>query len=114
MHALKSDATEMKVALLNGDIRRVADILGHSWTAKKKSAPGVSNAKVEELHDVAMKAGAWAGKVSGAGGGGFLMLITDPENCYRLISALNGGGGLASAVKLTFDSAEAWSPPQPG
>ena len=114
MHALKDDATEMKVALLSGDIRRVADILGHSWTAKKRTAPGVSNAKVEDLHAVAMKAGAWAGKVSGAGGGGFLMLMTDPENRYGLISALNAAGGQASAVKLTFDGAEGWSPPKSG
>ncbi len=112
MHALKRDATEMKVALLSGDIRRVAEILGHSWTAKKRTAPGVSNASVEDMHAVAMNAGAWAGKVSGAGGGGFLMLMTDPENRYRLISALNAAGGQASAVKLTFDGAEGWSPPQ--
>ncbi len=64
------------------------------------------------MYAVAMKAGAWAGKVSGAGGGGFLMLMTDPENRYGLISALNAAGGQAGAVKLTFDGAEGWSPPQ--
>ncbi len=53
-----------------------------------------------------MKARAWAGKVSGAGGGGFLMLMTDPENHYRLISAINEAGGRASAAKLTFEGAE--------
>jgi D-glycero-alpha-D-manno-heptose-7-phosphate kinase len=111
MHALKRDATEMKVALLGGNIRRVAEILGHSWSAKKKTAAGVSNERVEELFDVAMKAGAWAGKVSGAGGGGFLMLMTDPENRWRLIRALNAAGGQASAAKLTFDGAEGWTPP---
>jgi len=111
MHALKRDAVEMKVALLNGKIRKTAEILGHSWLAKKKTAAGVSNAKVEELYDVAMGAGAWAGKVSGAGGGGFLMLMTDPENRYRLISRINEAGGEASAVKLTFEGAEGWTPP---
>ena len=111
MHALKRDATEMKVALLGGDIRRVAEILGHSWTAKKRTAAQVSNDKVEEMYEIAMRAGAWAGKISGAGGGGFLMLMTDPENRYRLISALNAAGGQASAAKLSFDGAEAWTPP---
>jgi len=111
MHALKRDAAEMKIALLNGNIRGVAEILGHSWTAKKKTAAGVSNAKVEEMYDVAMRAGAWAGKVSGAGGGGFLMLMTDPENRYRLISEINDAGGRASAAKLTFEGAEGWTPP---
>ncbi len=109
MHALKQDATEMKLALLSGDVRSVANILGHSWLAKKKTAAGVSNEKVEEIYDVAMKADAWAGKVSGAGGGGFLMLMTDPENRYRLISALNAAGGLADSAKVTFDGAEGWT-----
>jgi D-glycero-alpha-D-manno-heptose-7-phosphate kinase len=112
MHELKQDATDMKIALLNGKIRHVAEILGHSWVAKKKTAAGISNPKVEEMYDVAMKAGAWQGKVSGAGGGGFLMLMTDPENRYRLISALNAAGGQASAAKLTFEGAEGWTPPQ--
>lgn len=113
MHRLKQDAAEMKMALLAGDMRGVAEILNHSWIAKKKTAAGVSNHKVEELHDVAMQNGAWAGKVSGAGGGGFMMLMTDPENRYRLISALNRAGGAAGAAKLTFDGAEAWLPPEP-
>jgi D-glycero-alpha-D-manno-heptose-7-phosphate kinase len=112
MHALKRDATEMKLALLSGNIRKVAEILGHSWEAKKKTATGVSNPKVEEMYEVAMKAGAWAGKVSGAGGGGFLMLMTDPENRYTLIRAFNAAGGYASATKLTFEGVEAWTPPQ--
>jgi D-glycero-alpha-D-manno-heptose-7-phosphate kinase len=111
MHALKRDAAEMKLALLTGKIRQVAEILSHSWAAKKKTAACVSNARVEEIYDVAMHAGAWAGKVSGAGGGGFLMLMTDPENRYRLISRINQVGGHASAVKLTFEGAEGWTPP---
>lgn len=53
-------------------------------------------------------AGAWAGKVSGAGGGGFLMFLNDPENSYHLIQALNEAGGRASSVKFTFEGAEGW------
>jgi len=58
-----------------------------------------------------MASGAWAGKVSGAGGGGFIMLLADPERRLGLIRALNANGGQASAVKLTFDGAEAWTVP---
>lgn len=112
MHALKDDAIRMKMALLAGDIRGVAEILEHSWAAKKKTAAGISNPRIEEMHAVAMKAGAWAGKVSGAGGGGFLMLMTDPENRYRLIQALSVAGGEASSVKLTFEGAEGWTVPR--
>ncbi len=67
MHTFKRDAAEMKFALLNGKIRTAGEILGHSRAAKKKTADGVSNAKVEEMYDLAMKSGAWAGKVSGPG-----------------------------------------------
>ncbi|MGE4373471.1 MAG: hypothetical protein AB7E29_11370 [Xanthobacter sp.] len=108
MHELKQDAIEMKLALLRGDIRRTADILGHSWAAKKATAAGVTNDVVNELYDAAMAAGAWAGKVSGAGGGGFLMFLTDPENSYQLIQALNEAGGKASSVKFTYEGAEGW------
>ncbi len=65
------------------------------------------------MYEVAMKAGAWAGKVSGAGGGGFLMLMTDPENRCRLISQINEAGGRASPAKLTFEGAEGWTPRNP-
>ena len=109
MHQMKQDASQMKVALLHGDLKEVARILAHSWQAKKKTAADISNKTVEHLHEVAMSVGAWAGKVSGAGGGGFLMLISDPEDRHKLIETLNSVGGQASAVKLTVDGAEGWS-----
>lgn len=108
MHKLKNDATAMKSALVSGDLELMSAILGNSWLAKKRTAAGISNQRVDELYDVALKAGAWAGKISGAGGGGFMMLLTDPENRYHLLSSLNAAGGLASAVKFTFDGAEGW------
>lgn len=111
MHHLKQDAIEMKLALLRGDLRATAQILGRSWAAKKATAAGVTSPQVERLHAEAMAAGAWAGKVSGAGGGGFLMFLTDPENAYHLKRALNAAGGEASSVKFTADGAEAWPIP---
>ncbi|UJX46447.1 GHMP kinase [Xanthobacter sp. YC-JY1] len=108
MHKLKQDAIDMKLALLRGDIRATADILGRSWTSKKATAAGIATEQVDKLYDIAIASGAWAGKVSGAGGGGFLMFLTDPENRYQLIGALNEAGGLASAVKFSMDGAEGW------
>ena len=46
-----------------------------------------------------------------SGGGGFIMFLTDPERRYGLIKKLNEAGGQASAVKLTFEGAEAWTVP---
>ncbi len=109
MHRLKADASAMKEAMLAGDLREVAAVLMRSWEAKKRTADGIATTEVDRLFETAMAGGAWGGKVSGAGGGGFLMFCTDPENRYRLTQALNAAGGQAGAVKFTFDGAEAWS-----
>jgi D-glycero-alpha-D-manno-heptose-7-phosphate kinase len=112
MHQLKEDAGLMKQAMLRGDVRGVAKVLTRSWDAKKRTAKGIATEAVDRLFDIGMAEGAWGGKVSGAGGGGFLMFCTDPENRYQLIAALNAAGGQASSIKFTFDGAEAWSVPR--
>ena len=112
MHELKADATAMREALLRGQVRDVADILMRSWAAKKRTAKGIATECVDRLFDHGMANGAWGGKVSGAGGGGFLMFCTDPENRYCLVSALNEAGGQATSVSFTFEGAEAWSVPR--
>jgi len=109
MHQLKSDALEMKQALLRGDIQEVAEILNRSWQAKQRTSTLVSNSAVERVFELARKNGAVAGKISGAGGGGFLMLMTDPEQRYRLITALSENGSQASSVQFTEGGAEAWA-----
>ena len=108
MHQLKSDALDMKQALLGGNIRHIAEILNRSWQAKRKTSKSVSNARVEEIFELGLKNGAVAGKVSGAGGGGFLMFMTDPEHRYRLVTALNEAGALASPIQFTDGGAESW------
>ena len=67
LHQLKSDALEMKQALLRGNIDQMAEVLGRSWLAKKETAAGVTTEEIDRLHGVAINAGALAGKVSGAG-----------------------------------------------
>ncbi len=111
MHEVKEHAVTMKKLLLGGDIRGMAEVLNLAWISKKRTASSVSNSNVERLLDTALQAGAWGGKVSGAGGGGFIMLLVDPERRFGLIRTLNEAGGSASAVKLTFEGAEAWAVP---
>lgn len=108
MHQLKADAVEMKRLLLTGDIMRMAEILNHSWRAKKATAEGISTARIDELFDVAMSAGAIGGKVSGAGGGGFMFFLVHPEQRFGLIETLNRNGGMASPVKFTERGCETW------
>ena len=109
LHLLKADAVEMKVALLSGDLRRLAAILDRSWRVKQMTACGISSPLINSLYATAMAHGAWAGKVSGAGGGGFMMFVTDPENRYRLIAAIRATGADAGAVHFTHTGAESWT-----
>lgn len=109
LHQLKRDAVEMKQALLRGEIRQMAEILGRSWEAKKRTASGVSSRVIEEMYETARAHGALAGKVSGAGGGGFVMFIVPPQQRVELIRALNRGDAMASAVHFTQDGAESWT-----
>jgi D-glycero-alpha-D-manno-heptose-7-phosphate kinase len=109
MHQLRADAIDMKQALLRGDIQEVSQVLNRSWQAKRRTSGLVSNSTVEKVFELGLKNGAVGGKVSGAGGGGFLMFMTDPEQRYRLITALNESGVDASPVQFTDGGAEAWA-----
>lgn len=112
LHQLKRDALEMKQMLLRGGIRGMAEILDRSWLAKKRTASGVTSERIETLFGVARANGAMAGKVSGAGGGGFIMFLVPPELRLGLIGALNAAGATASAVSFTEQGAESWLMPQ--
>jgi len=114
MHALRQDASDMKRAILMGDIPAVARILERSWITKKRTAPGISNAAIEALEHRAREAGAIGAKVSGAGGGGFMMFVVPVERRFRLITALNEQGGMAYPVKFTERGSETWTLPGRG
>lgn len=108
MHQLKADAIEMKQALLLGDVETMARVLNQSWKAKKATAAGISTDRIDELFDLAIGAGALGGKVSGAGGGGFMFFLAHPEHRFGLVEALNRAGGMASPVKFTNVGCETW------
>ena len=110
LHHLKQDALDMKDALLRGKISRVAEILNGSWLAKKQTAQAISTDHIDALMKAAFAAGATGGKVSGAGGGGFMMFLAPPERRVALVHALNEAGGTATGVHLTGRGAESWVP----
>ena len=109
LHQLKVDAIEMKQALLRANIREMARILNRSWDAKKETASGVSNDSIEKTRKIAFDNGAIAGKISGAGGGGYMMFLVPPERRVNIIRALNDAGVPASSVQLTTVGAESWT-----
>jgi D-glycero-alpha-D-manno-heptose-7-phosphate kinase len=111
LHQLKSDSMDMKQALLLANIPEMARILNKSWLAKKETATGVSTQRIDELSVVAFDQGALGCKVSGAGGGGFIMFIVPPERRVTIVRALNSEGATASGVQFTQDGAESWTLP---
>jgi D-glycero-alpha-D-manno-heptose-7-phosphate kinase len=111
LHQLKNDAHAMKSALISGNIPQIADIMERSWRAKKQTAGSISNPKIEEIYSLAMENGALAGKVSGAGGGGFVVFIATPEARPRLVQKLRNLGADAQAVQFTRLGSETWKKP---
>ena len=72
MESMKALTYEAKNALLTGRLRRLGEILHEEWQAKKQTATSVTNARIDEMYDEARRLGAVGGKLSGAGGGGFM------------------------------------------
>ena len=110
MHALKATALEMKQRLFLGDIAGMAEILNHSWRAKKATAAGVATHRIDELFEFALANGALGGKVSGAGGGGFMFFLVEPDERFRLIEKLQEAGARAEPVKFHAHGCETWQP----
>ena len=72
------------------DIRAFGDLLHEAWQAKRSLSPQVSNDEVDDLYERARMAGAVGGKLTGAGGGGFLLLFASPERQAAVTEALDG------------------------
>ena len=111
MHQLKDEAVQMKEALLRGDLARFARTLQQGWVAKKRMAASISNPLIDALEAMAMENGAVATKVSGAGGGGFMMFVCDPVDRVRLARSLAAQGGTLLDFHFTPSGAAAWRAP---
>ncbi len=108
MKNLKEYAYIMKDCVLVGDIKGFANCLRVGWENKKKTSSIVSNKELESTINYAMENGAEAVKVSGAGGGGFLMLYCDPFNRQKLINAMENLPGKVYPVKFSKYGVESW------
>ena len=92
-HAIKNIAYEMKEALLRGELDRVGRLLDKSWMHKKQMSGAISNPALDEIYDAALKAGATGGKISGAGGGGFMVFYCPGNSGRKVADALKKFGG---------------------
>lgn len=111
LRVLKRDAIQMKEYLLRGDLAGFADVLGSSWEAKKRLAERITNNTIEEVYQLALQAGAQAGKISGAGGGGFMMLMVEPTRRPQVLATLTSAGFTVLPVSFTDQRAVSWRLP---
>ena len=108
MHGIKQEALVMKESLLRGDFNSMVSSMRLGWENKKRSAKSVSNPHLNKTYDIAIAAGATAGKVSGAGGGGFMLFFTPIENRMSVIRALSKLPGQVSNCHFTKHASQAW------
>ena len=108
MHRIKQSAVEMKNAILKGDIEEVARIMGQAWEDKKKMATSITNPVIQEAMDTALASGALAGKVSGAGGGGFIMFVLPPEKKIPVCNALSKLQGTVMPFQFSDHGVKGW------
>lgn len=92
LHEIKAFAVEMIAAIENGDLHAVGSLLDVSWKQKQRLAPGISNASINTWYQAAKEAGALGGKITGAGGGGFLLLYAEPQRRGDVIHCLSEQG----------------------
>ena len=106
--ALKQEAVSMKESILKGDFDALAESMRAGWEWKKKLADQITNPQIDETYERARQAGARAGKVSGAGGGGFMFFLVDPPRRMDVIRALQELGGQASGCHFSKHGTEGW------
>lgn len=108
MHGLRREALVMKDCLLRGDFDGIVDSMRQGWESKKRTASVVSNPHIEKIYDAAMGAGALAGKISGAGGGGYMIFFVPPHRRMDVIRKLSSFEGQVSNCHFTQHGSQGW------
>ncbi len=98
----KKLAIAMKNALLLGDVDRFGHLLGEAWEAKKNFSPKITSPQIDRMYEVAMKYGALGGKLSGAGGGGYLSLLCEFNRKHVVAEEVKKVGG--EPISAAFES----------
>jgi D-glycero-alpha-D-manno-heptose-7-phosphate kinase len=109
MHQLKEQARMMKEALLKGKLNEVGEILDYGFRQKRNMAANISNSKIEEIYESAKRSGATGGKISGAGGGGFMIFYCPGNSRYKVIETLKGFGGVVRDYNFTKYGLTTWT-----
>lgn len=102
LHEVRALADRTLAALRAGDLSLFGSLLDEGWQAKKRISGKISNPRIDHLYEVARRSGALGGKITGAGGGGFLLLCCAPEAQNAVRSALHGEG--IQEMAFAFDN----------
>lgn len=100
MKRIREAAIDMRRAILKGDFKRAADALDEEWEARKGLAEGMVTPRIRRIMSAAKVSGAWASKISGAGGGGSIVTFVKPERRERVIKAIEKVGGKILDFKI--------------
>lgn len=106
---LKQQAIRMKEAILKGKLDQIGKILDFGWQNKKKMAKGITNKLIDDIYDTATAHGASGGKISGAGGGGFMLFYCPGNTRHEVIEALKNHGGGAQRYEFTASGLTTWT-----
>lgn len=109
MHKLKEQAIQMKIALLKGKLNEIGQILDFGFQQKRNMAHNISNSMLDNLYDIAIQAGATGGKISGAGGGGFMIFYCPKNTRYQVIEALKTCNGKVRDYTFTKHGLQTWT-----
>ena len=109
MHQLKQHAQMMKEALLKGRVHEIGEILDFGFRQKKEMAEGISNSLMDEIYSTAKKAGASGGKISGAGGGGFMIFYCPGNSKFAVMEALSAFGGHCKNYQFVDHGLMTWT-----
>jgi D-glycero-alpha-D-manno-heptose-7-phosphate kinase len=109
MHQLKLQAQLMKKALQQGEVDAIGELLEFGFQQKKLMAHNISNNKIEEIYDAAKSAGATGGKISGAGGGGFMIFYCPDGSKQNVINALQKRGGEIKEFSFALHGLHTWT-----
>lgn len=109
MHQLKEQARMMKEALLRGNLNQIGEILDFGFQQKRNMAHNISNSLIEDIYEAAKKAGATGGKISGAGGGGFMTFYCPLNTRYKVMETLNTFGGQVKPYQFTKTGLTTWT-----
>lgn len=105
LHTIKALAQEVRHCLETGDLDGFGELLHRSWEQKKNLASNVTNPFIDHCYDLARRHGATGGKITGAGGGGFLMLYCPPVHQEAVTAALECEGLVRMDFRFDFRGA---------